>query len=263
MSTPAPQPQSVPLLSMTFEGNREVDSARLRALLRSLHEGAVFQPEVLNLELRSIERFYHDEGFLRATVGKPSVEFLELQGRGKGAAVLIPVFEGPRYTLASLQTRNIKALSPETFLQMSPLKAGDPYSRRKLSEWTDKVMEAYHALGHLRADLQLHESVDELRHAVECVLECSEGPVYRVGRIDVAGLDEAAARDFRQRILLTVDTPYNPEMLVLSLQLLNSMRLYRHMSLESVKIDIDDEAGTVRLEFRPVPLARRGTSFDD
>ncbi len=253
----------MPLLSITFEGNREVDSARLRSMLRFLHEGSAYRPEVMQIELQSIERFYQDEGFLRAAVGRPLVEFPELSGKGRVAVVRFPVFEGPRYTLANLQVRNVTALSPGTLLQMSPVKIDNPYSRRKLSEWTQKVMEAYHALGYLRADVRLQESVDDLKCVVDCVLECSEGPVYSVQQIDVVGLDDAAKRDFMRRILVGVDMPYNPEMLTLSLQLLNSMGLYRPMGLRSVKVTIDDDARTVRLEFHPIPLRRQGTSLEN
>ncbi len=253
----------MPLLSIDFEGNRQVDSTRLRSLLRFLHEGTTYRPEAMQSELQSIESFYQDEGFLRAAVGTPLVEFPEMPGKGRVAVVRVRVFEGPRYALANLQIRNVTALSPGTLLQMSPVRIGGPYSRRKLSEWTQKVMEAYHALGYLRADVRLQESVDDLKYEVHCVLECSEGPVYRVQQIDVVGLDAAARGDFMRRILVGVDMPYNPEMLTLSLQLLNSMGIYRPMGLGSVKVTIDDDARTVRLEFHPIPLRRQGTSLED
>ncbi len=255
--------QPVPLLSIAFEGNRSISSTRLRSLLRFLHEGSAYKPEVVQIELQSIERFYKDEGFLRAALGRPLVEYPELPGKGKVAAVRIPVFEGPRYTLANLQIRNVTAVSPETLLQMSPVKVGNPYSRRKLSEWTQKVKEAYHALGYLRADVRLHELVDDLKYVVDCTLECSEGAVYRVQQIDVVGLDASAKSDFMRRILVGIDMPYNPEMLTLSLQLLNSMGIYRPMGLGSVKVTIDDDSRTVRLEFHPIPLRRQGTSLED
>jgi len=246
--------QPVPLVSIVFEGNSAVDAAQLRSRLRFQREGTVYQPEMLQLELRSLERFYQDEGYLRAALKSPSVDIRDVPGVGRGAVVSVPVFEGPRYTLASLEIRNARELSRVTLLEMSPVGIGQPYSRQRLDEWTGKVMEAYHTLGYLRATARLHESIDEAKHAVDCVLECIEGDVYRIRHIGVAGLDGAGTREFMKRILFGIDMPYNPEMLMLSLHLLNSMGIYKPMSEQSVKVTVDDETKSVRLEFHPVLL---------
>jgi len=240
-----------------------VDSGTLQSRLRHSRPGAAYEPEILRYELRAIERFYEDEGFLRVAIGRPSVDISEIPGKGKCAAVRIPIFEGPRYMLGKLEVRNARVLSPTSLQQMCPLRSGQPYGRRRIQAWSDKIMSAYHELGYMRAETRLQEDIDDLRQSVDCVLECFEGAVYNVRRITIAGLDGPAAQEFRRRLLIGEGMAYNPEMLLLSLQLLNSMGVYRPMSEENVKVTIDDDARLVDLEFNPVPLRKPGQSPQD
>lgn len=251
------------LISIVFEGNKLVDRNVLQSRLRHSRPGAAYEPEMLRYELRAIETFYEDEGFLRATIGQPSVSVSEIPGKGRAAAVTIPIFEGPRYMLGRLEVRNAKALSPTTLQQMCPLRSGQPYGRRKIQAWADKIMSAYHELGYLRAEVRLQEDVDDLQRTVGCALECSEGAVYNIRSIRIVGLEGADAQQFARRLLVGEGMLYNPEMLVLSLQLLNSMAIYRPMSEENVRVTIDDGAKSVDLEFSPVPLRKPGQSPQD
>ena len=251
------------ILSVAFEGNRVVDSGILQSRLRHSRPGDTYEPEVLRYELRAIERLYEDEGFLRAAVGSPSVDMSEIPGDGKAASVRIPIFEGPRYTLARIEVRNARALSRATLQQMCPISNGQPYGRRKIQAWVDKIMSAYHELGYMRADIRLQENIDDVKQSVGCVLECAEGAVYSVRRIAITSLESPDAQEFRRRLLVGEGMVYNPEMLILSLQLLNSMGIYRPMSEENVKVTIDDVARSVDLEFNPVPLRKPGQSLQD
>jgi len=259
-----PAAESVTILSIDFDGNKGLDSSRLRSRMRQARQGARYHPEILKLELQDLERFCREEGFLRAAVDRPSLEFSEVAGRGKMVAVRVPIAEGPRYALGKLEVRNVHALSVDTLLQMSPLQRGMPYSRGRLSAWIGKVTEAYYSLGHLRVQATLREAVDDARHVVDCTLDCIEGDVYRVRAIRVVGLDSGeATQDFLRRLLVGTDMPYNPEMLAVSLHLLNQMGRYQPMTEEQVRVTIDEVTRSVDLEFHPVMLRKLGTSLRD
>ncbi len=240
-----------------------MDSGMLKSRLRHSRPGAPYEPEILKYELRAVERLYEDEGFLRAAVGSPSVDISETPGGGKVASVRIPISEGPRYTLASLELRNARALSPATLRQMCPVGSGQPYGRRKIQAWVDRIVSAYHELGYMRVEVKLREDIDDRQQSVACIVECSEGAVYNVRRITIMNLEGQDAQEFRRRLLVGEGMVYNPEMLVMSIQLLNSMGIYRPISEEDVKIAVDDAARSVDLEFRPVPQRKPGPSLQE
>jgi len=257
------QAQSTTILSIVFEGNKAIGSNILQSRLRHSRPGMVYEPEILRFELLAIERFYEDEGFLRTAIGPPVVDVSEAPGTGKAVSVRIPISEGPRYTLNRLEIRNASALSPQTLRQMCPIRNGQPYGRRKVRAWVDKIMSAYHELGYLRAETKLREDIDDITQSVHCVLDCSEGAVYRVRKVTITNLGGREAQEFRRRLLVGEGLVYNPEMLVMSLQLLNSLGIYRPMSEENVKVTIDDDARSVDLIFSPLPLLKPGQSLDD
>ncbi len=252
--------QSIPILSLTFEGNAAIDSAHLRSQLRLSRDGGWYRPDVLKVELDSVERYYQEQGYLRAKVGSPQVAFQELPGKGQVAVIRVPVSEGPLYSIGELKVRNVNAFNPSTLVQMSPVHSGQSFNRRKLREWREKVAEGYQTMGYLRFESELIENINEATHVVDCVLDCREGYPYQVGRITVLGVPESDQVSFKKHLLLGEGGLYNPEMILLSLHFINQMGIYRPISLPDVEVTIDDAGRKVDLTFRLVPQ-RKSSRF--
>ncbi len=135
---------------------------------------------------------------------------------------------------------------------MVPMRTGQPYSRGKMAEWRDKILDSYQSMGYIRARAELREDVREVRRVVDCVLECTEGEAYRVRSIIVEGEPSINRPDFKRHLLVGEGGVYNPEMLVLSLHFLNQMRVFNPISQSDVDVRIDDAAHAVDLVFRVV-----------
>jgi len=253
--------QSTPILSVTFEGNSAVQTPRLKNQLRVSREGGWYNADVLKVELQGLEVFYQDEGFLRAKVGDPIVEFRAIPGKGPGAEIRVPVTEGARYSLGELRIQNAQGLKPATLLRFSPLGSGQPYSRSKLAQWQEKIEDAYHTMGYIRAETRLQEAIQEARKVVDVVLDCKEGSAYRVGKITVVGDDSINTPDFKKQLLVGEGGLYNPEMLGLTLHFLNNMRAYKTISPSDVEVRMNDTTATVDLIFHVTPLKKGPSSF--
>jgi outer membrane protein assembly factor BamA len=253
--------QSVPILSLTFEGNKAIETSQLKAQLRTSREGGWYRAQNLNTELQQLVSFYHEEGFLKAEIGTPSVEMKDVPGKGQAAVIRVRVSEGPRYVLGELVIKNAQALKPASMINMSPVRTGEPYSRGKLASWRVKMAEAYQSMGYVRAEISIKEEIHDFRRVVDCIVECKEGSLYKVGSINVTGDDSIDALEFRKRLLLGKGSSYNPEMLSHSLHFINGLRLYRPISESDVTIQIDDATATVDLTFRVISL--RKSSSDE
>jgi len=216
----------------------------------------------LRAELRNLERFYQDEGFLRARIGEPSVTQQAVPGRGPAVVIRVPIVEGPRYSAGEITVKNVEVFKPSTLLQMSPLRTGQPYSRRKIAEWKEKIDGSYQTMGYIRMEIHVVENVHDFRHFVDCTLEFKEGSQYRVGKINITGDSSINPMEFKKLLLLGQGSLYNPEMVSLSIAFLNNMRTYRPISDADVEIKIDDVAHTVDLTFRVVSL-RKSTSSEE
>jgi len=253
--------QSTPILSVTFEGNNAVQTPLLKNQLRVCREGGWYNADMVKAELQGLEAFYQDEGFLRAKVGDPVVELRPIPGKGQGAVIRVPVTEGARYSLGELRIQNAQGFKPATLLRLSPLGSGQPYSRSKLAQWQEKIEDAYHTMGYIRAEFRLQEEIHEVRKIVDVVLDCNEGPAYRVGKITVPGDDSINTAEFKKQLLVGEGGLYNPEMLGLTLHFLNNMRAYKTISPSDVEVRINDASATVDLIFHVTPLKKGPSSF--
>ena len=253
------QAQSIPIRSLSFEGNKSVDTGRLRSQFNISKEGGWYQPDTLGVELQNLEKFYQDEGYLRARVGPPSVDFQADPVKGRSAAIRVPISEGPLFTVGQIAVKNVRAFSPATLMQMCPLRAGQAYSRKRIVEWQDRIEDAYHTMGYIRFQATVREDIHELQKVVDCTLDCKEGNAYSVGKITVEG-DEAINRsDFKRRLLVGEGGLYNPQLVSISIQFLNQTNVYRPISESDVEIKIDDAKSTVDLTFH-LTLLRKPSS---
>jgi outer membrane protein assembly factor BamA len=250
--------QSIPIRSLTFDGNQGIDSGKLRSQLRISREGGWYHPDTLNTELQNLAKFYQDEGYLRAKVGPPSVDFQADPVKGRVAAIHVPISEGPLFTAGKIAVTNVQAFKPATLIQMCPLRTGQAYSRRKIAQWQDKIEDGYHTMGYIRFESTVHEEVHDQLRVVDCTLECKEGDAYSVGKITVIG-DEAINRsDFRRHLLLGEGGLYNPELIFISIQFLNRMKVYQPIAESDVETKIDDARRTVDLIFHLALLRSPG-----
>ncbi len=210
----------------------------------------MYQLDALNQDLAALSGLYQDEGYVRATVGPPLVTFQDVPGKGKVAVIKVPISEGPLFSVGEISVKDARAFRPETLLRMCPLKTGQPYSRKKLSEWVDKIEDGYHTMGYIRFTAGFKEEVHELRRVIDCTLECKEGNAYSVGKIVIEGDDSIDRSDLKRHLLLGEGGLYNPEMINLSILFLNQMGKYRPISDKDIDVKIDDAKSTVDIILR-------------
>ena len=249
--------EPVHIASISFEGNRAISTARLKNFIRNSPEGSSYSAANLESDLQNIRDFYDEGGFLRAQVGPPRVEF-QGSGNRKTAAILIPVSEGPIYILKTMAIKNLHILPTSTFMQMSPLTAGKPFSRTKAAQWQAKIIDAYRAIGHLNFRCAAQENLYDKSNVVEFILDCTEGNPYSVGRINIVGDDSIHPNDFKKRLLISEGGVFNPDLLAYSIQFVNEMHIYRPISNADVELRIDPKTCTVDITWHLTLLGKNG-----
>jgi len=242
----AAETPSVPIATIAFEGNRIFSARQLERILRISVGNGVYAAEDLSDGLRRVETLYADEGFLNATVGPPDLR-IQTIGETKAAVVRIRVNEGAQYRAGKLEVKNTRILAPAAFTRMCPLRAGQPYSRGKISQWKERIEETYSSMGHIRARCEARETIHEADKTVDCSLECAEGKSYRVGKITLMADASIDRLQFKKRLMLSEGGTFSYESLILSMRYLNSMRIYEPIASGDVEIAVDDERGVVDL----------------
>ncbi len=242
------------IASVQFEGNELVSTAQLKMALRYCREGNSYVAALLPNDLLQVEKIYRDAGFLKVQLGLPDVR-IQAAGEEKTAVIRITVKEGPRYTTGKLAVRETKAIAAETLMQLCPLKKNQPYSPDKASQWQARVEDSFRALGYMGARCPLRESINESGRTVDCTMECAEGKIYTVGKINIISGGAVNPLDLKKRLFFSEGGIFNPEMLSLTLQYLNQARIYEPISDSDVDMKMDDENGIVDISLRVTPRA--------
>lgn len=248
--------QAVSIVSLSFEGNDGIPESQLKAQVRVSREGGFYREDLLRRDLENLKRFYRNEGFLDVVFSPPDVEIRRFGEHGAAAAIRVKIVEGPRYSLGKIELEGVSRLDRATIMQMAPLRPGQPFGRKKIENWLALIRDSYHTMGYIRFDASIDERIDRPHRRVDCTITCREGNEYKVGRILIEGDDSVDPQQFKKRLLLGEDSPYNPEMLPTTLFYLNSMRIYRPIMESDVEVLIDDEKNTVDLVFHVTRLKK-------
>jgi outer membrane protein insertion porin family len=136
---------------------------------------------------------------LRVKFGEPAAR-LASGGAGCGAnavAVSIPVEEGLQYDWGGATWSGDAALAPAELDAALGLKAGEVANELKIEKSLREVERAYGRKGYLTAAIRPAQDFDDATRRVTYRFDVREGPRYRMGALNIEGLNETEAARVR------------------------------------------------------------------
>ncbi len=229
--TPGPQYRSI---ALAFEGASGVDPDQLDRIVDDQQmERQLFTDaeEVTDL----LRRYYREQGYLAAEIDRPRYEYV-----GATARVLIPVREGPRFTVGRVSAEGNHALENDALLQQIPLTSGAPFQPSSAEQSLDRIRHAYRQRGYntVRSDYELR--LDEAAGRVDVTFTVEEGPQSVIAEIVVEGNQVTSERLVREQIELE-----NSEPLDLGLLARSRRNLYDTGAFSIVDITREELSGDV------------------
>lgn len=83
------------------------------------------------------------------------------------------------------------AFSAEELRPLIPMHDGDIFSSLKVREGLEALFNYYRAHGYIDFVPEPKFKIDEVRQQITLVISLQEGPQYRLGNIEIVGLDPA------------------------------------------------------------------------
>lgn len=164
----------------TFYGNAWVDELRDVYLLGALQNQGYLKAELtVDTELVS---------------SSPALQHVVVHARVKG---------GTRYRLASVQfvsSEKHVAFSAQELRPLIPLHDGDIFSVAKVREGLEALSRYYGSHGYVDFVAAPTTNFDEMNQQIALVLSLQEGFEWRVGNIEIVGLNPVLESDFRSKI---------------------------------------------------------------
>src|SRR5689334_3875294 len=101
-------------------------------------------------DAQKVTDYYREEGYVKAQVGQPQLKVLEdsKDGRTRWVQLQVPVTEGPRYQIGSLDYAGNTIVRSEALRPFFKLQQGDWFNEKKIRKGFEKAKDAYGSLGY-------------------------------------------------------------------------------------------------------------------
>jgi outer membrane protein insertion porin family len=254
------------LRNVEFVGNTAFTSEKLKGemsqkekgLKSMLGQGGSTDAETLAQDVRAIEDFYRDNGYLNARVTNVS----RMRADAKYVDVVMTIDEGDTYMVDSLAINGVSAISmQEQILPYLKTKAGDVFAGSKLREDIEHIEEEYGTLGY--AEARVNPRLEDAGNgSVRVVLEVSEGRPYKIGRIHIEGNEKTKDHVIRRELPLEPGQPFDVNRTKVTKRRLENMNYFS--SVEVMPLDtsyIDEKDLLVRVVEKPTGTINFGAGF--
>lgn len=130
-----------------------------------------------------------DHGYFRATV-RPQSHIVSSGPAGEEASVTLSITEGPKYRLGRIQFVDARVFPTAELRKQVPLRDGAIFDLSKLRAGIDALTKLYDAHGYINSVASPDVQIDDAHRRISVALEMDEGHQFRVGSVQILGLDQ-------------------------------------------------------------------------
>ncbi len=253
-----------------FEGNKHIGSGKLKSAMKNLKPIGIphsiilenlfsktYDSSKLAEDQERVRDVYQQKGYFKALVSDAKTNMRDTSGgfflwpfhRSKGKAVdlTIPIEEGERYRLGSINFHGNKAVTNVQALRAQfPMKDGDIFDTSQVRKGLENLRKAYGALGYVNFTPIPDTQIDEEKKLISLVIDLDEGKQFFVRRIEFQGNTTTRDKVIRRELSLEEGQQYNSQALDFSLLRLNQLGYFEQLkSDQDAVITKDEKAGTV------------------
>jgi outer membrane protein insertion porin family len=209
---------SIPVLKVAFTGVQKIDPALLQEAAGPLMGKDFDASFIEDFSNRSIGSVYRQRGYLRARFGAPVPQLLKGEGPPNSVLVTIPVREGEQYRLKEIAWLG-QSVIPYTDLEKSiRLAPGSVVDAVQLEQDVLALAMPFHAKGYLMADVKTKAILDDDAHTAVYQMLINQGDLFTLGKLEIAGLDDAHVRLIENLCRLHTGDPYERSYLTTLIQ---------------------------------------------
>ena len=175
------------IAKINIHGSTIVSEARLKKIINSrgpmagvlTYIGNTVDMRKLDQDVDVLATYYHNLGFLTATVGRQ----IEYDDSGKWLTVNFVVHEGPRFQVNDIQIIGNQYITEQSLRQRMTLKPGDMFDGTLMRRDIGELVYGYGELGYIYADVEPKTVMRDESNVVDLVYEITEGDRWKVGEI--------------------------------------------------------------------------------
>lgn len=198
-----------PIGKIEFTGVQKIDASLLQDAARPLLDKDYDASFTRDFSRGTIGAVYRQRGYLRAEFTAPVPHLLAGNPTPNSVMVTIPVSEGGQYRLRKVVWSGESAIPYNELAKSLHVAIGSPLDAVQLEQDVLSLILLFHPKGYLRADAKSNAILDDATHSVAYQIQIQQGDLFRLGRFEIAGLDEAHCRSLEKLSQLRPGDPYD------------------------------------------------------
>lgn len=257
---------------IAFTGNEHFSDRKLRGVMQTKQKSiflswftdrGILQKDILDTDVDRLTVYYHDRGFMDAKVGTP-----EVSHREDGIYIEIPIYEGERYRVESVELAGdlLDSESNEKIKKKLEVEEGDYFSREKLREDVQNIGKVYMDEGFAYVDVNPDVQQDPTQHDTDVTYDVSKGRKVKIGKIAISGNTKTRDKVIRREIDLAEGETFNGSRLEKSMQDLRKLDFFENVEMvpsEGSSPDVMNLDVKVKEKFTGAVSVGGGYSSDD
>jgi outer membrane protein insertion porin family len=199
----------IPVRKIEFTGAQKVDAALLQDAARPLLNKDYDASYIRDFSRGAVATVYRQRGYLCAGFGDPVPRLLTEDSTPNAVAVTIPVTEGEQYRLKEIAWSGESAIPYTELAKSLHVAVGDPLNAVQLEQDVLGLLLLFHPKGYLMAGATPKAVLDDASRSTVYQIQIRQGDLFRLGKLTIAGLDDARASSFEQLSRLRPGDPYD------------------------------------------------------
>lgn len=227
-----------------FVGNNAFSDKQLRKQLATAEKNWLsiittagdLDQEFLTQDVARLTAFYHNNGYIRAKVGEPKVEFEE-----ESIVVTFKIEEGPQFEVGEIDIAGDLLLPKEQMLRRLDIGKEEFYNRETLRKDVLTLTDLYSDEGYAYADIAPQVDQDPEKNIVNITFEIDKGKQVYFEEIIISGNTKTRDKVIRRELRVYEQELYSGSRLKRSIRNLYRLDFFEDIQVNTVKGSANDK----------------------
>jgi len=180
---------TITIRNVEFSGAGQAELPMLNEAAKSLEGVEYRRPAFRAQEDKTFLSIYREQGYLKAVLGDPEPTVVHDDGHETLVDVMVPVQPGRQYRLAGIKFSGNTAFPDATLQAAFHVQVGAAANVPELEKDLAAVRQIYGTRGYMDPTIKAETEREDSHLTVTYVVSIAEGDVYKMGEVEIRGLD--------------------------------------------------------------------------
>jgi len=243
---------NITIRNVGFSGAGPAELPALTSAAKKMEGVEYRRPAIRAIEDKIFLSIYLEHGYLKAVFGDPQATVVQSDAQGVLVDIIVPINPGHQYKLAGIQFSGNQAFADSTLRAAFRVQDGEIANLPELEKNLEAVRHICGTRGYVDASVKADTRLDDGRFTVLYLVSIAEGDVYKMGEVEIRGLDSPTTARLESDWTLhsgdTYDTSYVGRFLEQAYKVIGDWHATVHESVDPRAKTVDV---TVRFDSTP------------